>query len=65
MGIGDICSAKKIVLIATGDNKAEVIKNLIMDDSITTQVPATMLKVHPNVTVIIDEALAKKVGYVA
>lgn len=64
MGIGDILKASKIVLLATGSNKVYAIQSIIMDDVITTQVPATFLKLHRDVTVIIDKALAKEVGYI-
>lgn len=57
MGLGGIMKAKKILLIASGKNKAEVIKALA-SGKITTQIPATLLQVHPNVTVIVDEDAA-------
>jgi glucosamine-6-phosphate deaminase len=63
MGVGDILKAKRIVLIATGDNKASVMKKLLSDDTITTQVPVTILKAHSDVTVVIDKALAKSADY--
>ncbi len=55
MGIGSIMKAKKIIVLASGKNKNYVIKKML-DDRITTMVPATLLKVHPDVTVICDEA---------
>lgn len=64
MGVGDIMKAAKIVLIATGDNKVEVMKALLMNDYVTTKIPATILKLHRDVTIVIDEDLAKKAGYV-
>lgn len=54
MGMGTILSAKKIILIANGRAKHDAIKALL-DDKITTRVPATLLKVHPGVTLICDE----------
>lgn len=63
LGIGDILKSKKIVLVAFGDGKKEAIKNLLTNDFITTKVPCTLLKVHRDVTIIIDEDLAKKSGY--
>lgn len=57
MGLGGIMKAKKILLIASGKNKAEVIEALA-SGKITTQIPATLLQVHPNVTVIVDEDAA-------
>ena len=53
MGMASIFSARKIVLLASGKNKHAAISALI-SDSITTRIPATMLKMHPDVTVICD-----------
>ena len=55
MGIGSIMKARKIIVLASGKNKNYVIQKML-DDRITTMVPATLLKVHPDVTVICDEA---------
>lgn len=53
MGIGTIFSAKKIILLINGKNKQEAFKQLF-SDKITTACPATVLKLHPNVTVLCD-----------
>ncbi|QAA30791.1 glucosamine-6-phosphate deaminase [Clostridium manihotivorum] len=58
MGIGGIMKAKKIVLLASGENKAEVVKELV-SGKITTEVPASMLQMHRDVVIVIDEAAAK------
>lgn len=58
MGIGSIMRAKKIILLASGSGKAEIMKGA-KDDYITTEVPASLLKLHPNVIVIMDEDAAK------
>lgn len=63
MGMGDILAAKQVVLAATGLSKVPAIKGLIMDDIITTQNPSTMLKMHADTIVVIDEELANAVGY--
>ncbi|NLX62950.1 MAG: glucosamine-6-phosphate deaminase [Tissierellia bacterium] len=55
MGIGTIMKAKKIILMANGKNKAEAISKLIKGKKITTKLPATLLLLHPDVTVIVDE----------
>ena len=55
MGLGTIMKAKKIVLLASGKNKHEAIAHLL-GDKITSTVPATLLKVHPDVVIICDEA---------
>jgi glucosamine-6-phosphate deaminase len=55
MGIGSIMKAKKILLLASGKSKHEAIKKLIKGDKVTTQLPASLLLLHPDVTVIVDE----------
>lgn len=57
MGIKQIMSAKKIVLIATGDKKAEAVRNMIKGD-VTPQVPASILQEHKDVIILLDEAAA-------
>jgi len=54
MGMADIMKAKKILLLATGKNKANAIKNMIKGD-ISQDCPASSLNLHKNVTVIIDK----------
>lgn len=55
MGIGSIMKAKKIILLANGNKKANIIKELLKADKITTELPASMLLLHPNLTIILDE----------
>ncbi len=62
MGLGNIMSAKQIIVIASGAEKADAIKGLVNGNEITTQNPSTMLKMHSNVTLIVDEELAALVG---
>lgn len=54
MGIGSILKAKKIILLASGKNKRDVIKRLVEDSLLTTEFPASMLLCHPDVTIIVD-----------
>lgn len=61
MGVGGIMKAKKIILIASGESKAEAIKG-IFSGKITTANPATMLQMHRDVTIIVDEAAAKLIN---
>lgn len=63
MGMGGILKAKKIVIAAIGKNKASAIKELLLNDKITTKCPVTFLKLHSDVTVVIDETIAKAIGY--
>lgn len=56
MGMATILSATDIVLIATGEEKADAVKGMI-DGLITTRLPASLLQVHPRVTVMLDRAV--------
>lgn len=55
MGIGTIMKAKKIILIASGEDKAEIIKKAFLGP-VTPQIPASILQFHPNVTLVADDA---------
>lgn len=55
MGIGSIMKSKKIILLASGQKKRKVVNQLLKGDKITTKLPASMLLLHPNVTIIVDE----------
>jgi glucosamine-6-phosphate deaminase len=54
MGIRTILSAKKVVLLALGREKAEIIHKLF-HSGITTDLPASLLQLHPNVTILVDQ----------
>jgi glucosamine-6-phosphate deaminase len=60
MGIGQIMKAKKVLLLVKGEDKIEVIKELL-NGNITTNNPATILKLHEDATIIIDETMKNKV----
>ena len=53
MGIGSIMSAAKVILIASGKEKAEIMKRTI-SGPITSHVPASLLRLHRDFTVILD-----------
>lgn len=53
MGISTILSSKKIILLANGRSKHKAVSELL-SDKITTNNPSTILKVHPDVTLICD-----------
>ena len=55
MGIGRIMKAKKILVIVSGAEKAEILKEALYGP-ITPQVPASVLQMHSDVIVIADEA---------
>lgn len=55
MGMADIFSAKKIILLANGKKKAKAIKEILKDNYISTTHPASLLKLHKDATIIVDE----------
>lgn len=54
MGMATILGARQIVLIATGAEKADAVYGMI-EDLITTRLPASLLQVHHDVTVMLDQ----------
>ena len=59
MGISTIRKAKRIVLMAWGVNKGSVIKDTI-EGEVSSEVPATYLQHHNNVTFVLDEGASNK-----
>jgi glucosamine-6-phosphate deaminase len=59
MGVGTIMEAGLCLLLANGEKKADPVEALV-EGPITSQVTASALQMHPNATVIIDEAAASK-----
>ena len=57
MEIGTIFKAKRILLIASGKDKAEIVKKAFCGP-IDPQVPASILQLHPDVTVVLDKDAA-------
>ncbi len=57
MGTGSIMKARKILLLAFGQNKAEAVAAMV-NGPITANCQASMLQVHPDVTILIDEDAA-------
>lgn len=59
MGIGTIMNAKKILLIVSGEDKAQILYDVV-HGPITPQVPASILQLHKDVVIIADEAALSK-----
>ncbi|MDY0064615.1 MAG: glucosamine-6-phosphate deaminase [Bacilli bacterium] len=59
MGIKNILEAKQIVLVASGTNKADAIFQLV-NGPVSEAFPASALKNHPDVIVIVDEEAASR-----
>ena len=65
MGVGTIMDAKRCLLMASGESKAEAIAHAV-EGPITAEVPASALQMHPRTVVVIDEVAAsylKRVDY--
>jgi len=59
MGIKTIMMAKKILVVVSGADKAETVQKAFFGP-VTPQVPASILQMHPDVTVVADEAALSK-----
>ena len=59
MGIGTILEAQRVLILATGESKAEAVAQAI-EGPITASVTASALQLHPDVTFIIDEEAASQ-----
>ena len=55
MGIGTIMRAKKILVVVSGEDKAQALKDTTCGP-ISPKVPGTILRLHPDVTIVADEA---------
>jgi glucosamine-6-phosphate deaminase len=59
MGVSTILKSKRIVLMAWGQNKADIIKRTIQG-GISSEIPATFLQSHTNVTFVLDQPAASE-----
>lgn len=57
MGIGTILDARHVLLLATGDTKAEAVRQMI-EGPVAARCPASALQLHERVTVVIDDPAA-------
>lgn len=55
MGMGGILKAKKIILLANGKRKSQVIKRFLNEEKVSTMFPMSFLLLHPDLTIIVDE----------
>jgi glucosamine-6-phosphate deaminase len=61
MGVGTILEARRVVLLATGSEKADIIARAV-EGPITSMISATALQLHGHCTVVVDEAAASKLS---
>ncbi len=59
MGIGTIMKARKVIVVANGAGKADIVKRAFTGP-VVPQVPASVLQLHPDVTVVLDAEAASK-----
>lgn len=62
MGIGTILSARKVVLLASGESKADAVQATV-EGPLTAACPGSSLQLHADAVVIVDEAAAGKLKY--
>lgn len=58
MGIGTIMEARRILLLATGEGKAEAVREAV-EGPVAARCPASILQMHPRATLVLDKAAAK------
>lgn len=59
MGVGTILEAKRILMLVTGEEKAEILAKAV-EGPVTSMISATAVQLHEKCTVIVDEAAASK-----
>lgn len=59
MGIGNIMQARKVLVVVSGADKADILKKVV-DGPVTPQVPASILQLHRDVVIVADEAAMAK-----
>lgn len=62
MGVKNILNARRILVVVSGFDKAEALKRMI-EGPITPQVPASILQLHRQVTVVADEQALSKLSH--
>ena len=61
MGIKTIMQAKKILIVVNGENKADIVERAFFGP-VTPEVPASILQLHNDVTLVGDESALAKIG---
>ena len=59
MGPKSVFAAKKIILIVNGKHKASIVKKAL-EGPVTEEVPSSILRLHPDITIILDEEAASE-----
>ena len=64
MGVGTILEAREILILATGEHKAEIVRRSV-EGEVDREVAATFLQGHPNTTFYVDRAAAARLTEIA
>ena len=64
MGVGTIMDSESVILFAFGEGKSDIIAKAV-EGPVSAMVPASILQLHPNVTIIVDEAAGSKLANVS
>ena len=59
MGVGTIMDSRQVILLAFGDKKAQAVAESV-EGPLTAMVPASVLQLHPQATILLDEGAASK-----
>lgn len=59
MGVGTILDSRRCILLATGEEKAEIVAKAV-EGPVTSMISASALQLHPRCTVIVDESAADR-----
>jgi 6-phosphogluconolactonase/glucosamine-6-phosphate isomerase/deaminase len=57
LGVKNVMETRKVILMANGIKKAEIMKKVLEED-VTNDIPASVIRTHPNGFVMIDEEAA-------
>ncbi|NLU90719.1 6-phosphogluconolactonase [Chitinophaga sp. Ak27] len=57
LGMGTLSESRHIILMVSGQHKAEIVRKML-EESVTNELPASLLLQHPSVTVFLDAAAA-------
>lgn len=61
-GLGTISDARELVLLAFGDAKADAVAGAV-EGPVSASLPGSVIQLHPEVTVLVDEAAAARLRY--
>jgi glucosamine-6-phosphate deaminase len=61
-GLGTILEARELVLLAFGESKADAVAGAV-EGPVSSSLPGSVIQLHPEVTVVVDEAAASRLRF--